>query len=186
MAPVKSFNGKTTAPADEASIHSLKRGTIFLLLEERSTVIYRILRRSLNDNALQGESNEDQRNIQGLIVTRAYPPDLQREHDLGDVPIHWLTTNLRTDMRTIAPTTITKLNQVMTEFLQTPGEGLAVVDCLEYLITQNSFEVVLRLIQTWNDKVVGTKKRLLLSVDPLTLTIQKLHLIKKECLELVS
>lgn len=187
MIPAKSFDGSKGQGQDLAAFPPLKKGTIFLVLEERPMMAYSMLVNYLAKANKEG-MNESATGLhgpaKGLVVTRNFPPDLSKTYGLNEVPIHWLTTNMRPDQRTIAPSAITKLNLTMTEFLQEVSEGLAVVDCLEYLITQNSFEVVLRLIQAWNDKIVGTRKRILLSVDPLTLTIQQLHLIKKECFEL--
>jgi len=189
MIPAKTSDGSRGAAQDLAALPPLRKGTIFLLLEERPSITYTVLNRFLSQANKDGQDDETGSTgrrgpAKGLVVTRQFPPDLAKDHGLRDIPIHWLTTNLRPDQRTIAPSAITRLNLVMTEFVQEDSEGLAVVDCLEYLITQNSFEVVLRLIQAWNDKIVGTRKRILLSVDPLTLTIQQLHLIKKECQEL--
>ena len=133
-----------------------------------------------NDSMLQNGNGT----THALVITRKFPPDLAKDQDLAQVPIYWLTTNLRQDQRTISPSAIPRLNLLITEFIQQNLDSLIVVDCLEYLITQNSFEVVLRLVQAWNDKIVDSKARILLSVDPLTLTIQQLHLVKKECLEL--
>jgi len=189
MIPVKTMNGTREDGPDLTALPPLKRGTIFLFLEERSSIAYSYLRK-LKDRSAENDATDIDQPVRngeftGLVITRQYPPDLTKDQDLGAIPIYWLTTNLRQDQRTISPSAIPRLNLLMNDFIQTPSEGLAIVDCLEYLITQNSFEAVLRLIQAWNDKIVGTKKRLLLSVDPLTLTIQQLHLIKKECQELI-
>ena len=188
MIPVKTMNGARETGPDLSALPPLKRGTIFLVLEERPTIAYLVLRKMMNRSAENDTTDTNQTDrkseINSLIITRQFPPDLAKVQDLGKIPIHWLTTNLRQDQLTISPSAIPRLNLLMTDFIQTPSEGTAIVDCLEYLITQNSFEAVLRLIQAWNDKIVGTNKRLLLTVDPLTLTMQQLHLLKKECLEL--
>jgi len=187
MIPVKTMVGNRGQDQDTAALPPLRKGTIFLLLEERPSVTYSVFNRYLAEASKELEEMTGSNRhgpAKGLIVTRQFPPDLAKDHGLQNIPIHWLTTNMRPDQRTIAPSAITRLNLTMTEFLQEDSEGLAVVDCLEYLITQNSFEVVLRLIQAWNDKIVGSRKRILISVDPLTLTTQQLHLVKKECQEL--
>jgi len=189
MYHVKTFDGSRDAGQETSPVPPLKKGTIFLILEERPSMAYMVLRRSMGPKDHDGPSitEEDSTKnglFKGLIITRQFPPDLAKDQDLSDIPTFWLTTNLRQDQKTISPSAIPRLNLIMGDFLQDASEGLAVVDCLEYLITQNSFEVILRLIQAWNDKIVGTRKRILLSVDPLTLTIQQLHLIKKECLDL--
>jgi len=164
---------------------------MYLLLEERPSTAYSVLRGFLRPKDLEIPSEDGlvqngNTSSHALVITRKFPPDLAKDQDLAQVPIYWLTTNLRQDQHTISPSAIPRLNLLVTEFILQNLDGLIVIDSLEYLITQNSFEVVLRLIQAWNDKIVDTKARILLSVDPLTLTIQQLHLIKKECLELPS
>ena len=189
MTPIKTVDESRSAGPDMAAPPPLRKGQMFLLLEERPSTAYSVLRRFLGptDQEIPSENNLGQ-NGNGsplaLVITRKFPPDLAKDQDLAQVPIYWLTTNLRQDQRTISPSAIPRLNLTVTEFILKNLDSLIVVDCLEYLITQNSFEVILRLIQAWNDKIVDTKARILLSVDPLTLTIQQLHLIKKECLEL--
>ena len=189
MIPIKTVDGSRSTGPDLAAPLPLKKGQMHLLLEERPSTAYSVLRRFLRpkDHEIPFEDDLGQnKNVSShaLVITRKFPPDLAKDQDLAQIPIYWLTTNLRQDQRTISPSAIPRLNLLVTEFILQNLDSLIVIDCLEYLITQNSFEVVLRLIQAWNDKIVDTKARILLSVDPLTLTIQQLHLIKKECLDL--
>ena len=189
MIPIKTVDGSRSAGPDMTAPLPLRKGQIFLLLEERPLTAYSVLRRFLRPKDMEGTTEfevpqRDNPSTHALVITRKFPPDLAKDQDLAQVPIYWLTTNLRNDQHTLSPSAIPRLNLLVTEFIQQNLDSLIVVDCLEYLITQNSFEVVLRLIQAWNDKIVDTKARVLVSVDPLTLTIQQLHLIKKECLEL--
>lgn len=188
MIPIKTVDGSRSAGPDMAAPLPFRKGQIFLILEERPLTSYSILRRFLRPRDQEeatefGAPQKENRSNLALVITRKFPPDLAKDQELAQVLIYWLTTNLRSDQHTLSPTAIPRLNLLITEFIQQNLDSLIVVDCLEYLITQNSFEVVLRLIQAWNDKIVDTKARILLSVDPLTLTIQQLHLIKKECLE---
>ena len=189
MTPIKSVDGSRSAGPDMAALPPLRKGQIFLLLEERPSTAYSVMRSFLRPKDLdipleEGLVRDGKKTSRGLVITRKFPPDLAKDQDLPQIPIYWLTTNLRQDQRTLSPSAIPRLNLLVTEFVQQNLDSIIVVDCIEYLITQNSFEVILRLIQAWNDKIVDTKARIVLSVDPLTLTMQQLHLIKKECLEL--
>lgn len=189
MIPLKSVDESRSAGPDLAAPLALRKGQMYLLLEECPSTAYSVLRNFLRpkDQMIQTEDSTLQngnRSSHALVITRKFPPDLAKDQDLAQTPIYWVTTNLRQDQLTISPSAIPRLNLIITEFISQNHNSLIVLDCMEYLITQNSFEVVLRLIQAWNDKIVDTKARILLSVDPLTLTIQQLHLIKKECLEL--
>jgi hypothetical protein len=185
MCPSSGTEGLSGDDAIDLDRLVLRKGSIFLLLEERPYLAYQILKRFVdNQRSNEGMAQRGEMEPMGLIMTRQFPPDLKRELDMDDVPIFWLTTNITSKENAISPSAITRLNFIMSEFLQGKMDGIALVDCIEYLITQNSFETILRVIQSWNDRIVGTRKRMILSVDPLTLSIQQLHLIKRETLEI--
>ena len=168
---------------------SLRRGTMYLVLEEKPSLAYQVFNHFVRQNGYDGSDGEerkgDPRPCRALVMTRQYPPDLKRSKYIEPADIYWLTTNISKESNVLSPSSITRLNYIMSEFLQGAGSGMAVIDCIEYVITQNSFETLLRMLQSWNDKIVGSRNNLLLSLDPFTLTIQQLHLIKRETLELV-
>jgi len=127
-----------------------------------------------------GAVGSTDRRPEGLLITRNYPLEIRSEYSLARVPMIWLTTNMSTKEKAINPSSITRLNMAVIEFIESTKRGLILLDCLEYLVTQNNFDTVLRLLQSWNDRLVGTKISILISLDPLTLTLQQLHLLKKE------
>jgi len=183
MTPVKSQEGPHDGSRADLDKIEIKKGTIHLILEERPSLAYHVFRKVLDPDGQRG--SEDKKDaIAGIVMTRQFPPDLKSEMGLEDIHVFWLTTNISTGEKTISPSAITRMNFIMCEFLQSKGEGVAILDCIEYLITQNSFDTVLRMLQAWNDRIVGTKKRIMLSIDPLTLSIQQLHLIKRETMEI--
>jgi len=182
MTPVESHEDLHDDPKVYLTDLDIRKGMIHLILEERPSLAYQVFRKLHGKDGNPG-SDDKKEATAGVIMTRQYPPDLKREIGLEDIHVFWLTTNISTKERTISPSAITRMNFIMSEFIQSEGEGVALVDCIEYLVTQNSFDTLLRMLQAWNDRIVGTKKRILLSVDPLTLSIQQLHLIKRETME---
>ena len=183
MTPARSQEGSLGSSKAELDKLDIRKGMIHLILEERPNLAYQVFRKVLGPDDHRG-SGDDKGTSTGLVMTRQYPPDLKSEMGLEDIHVFWLTTNISTGENTISPSAITRMNFIMSEFLQSKGGGVAILDCIEYLITQNSFDTVLRMLQAWNDRIVGTKKRIILSIDPLTLSIQQLHLIKRETMEI--
>ena len=184
MTPAKTQEGYNDGSKAELDKLQIRKGALHLILEERPNMAYQVFRRLLS--TVDDRSSDDTKDqTKGLVLTRQFPPDLKSEIGLEDIHVFWLTTNISTGEKTISPSAITRMNFIMSEFIQAPGGGVAILDCVEYLITQNSYDTVLRMLQAWNDRIVGTKKAILLTIDPLTLSIQQLHLIKRETLDLL-
>jgi hypothetical protein len=182
---------------------NISKGRIFLVLEERTDFAMDIFKDLLmkrcedcpcNDNCenceyfgkscvVAGEPC-DKKMWRGMMLTRSHPAEVRRWHPLGEHPIYWLTTNVTSREMTLSPTTITKLHFAIENFFNEKSPGVILMDCLEYMITQNNYESILRLIQAWNDKIVDTKTLMLVSLDPLTLSLQQLHLLKREMFEI--
>jgi len=184
----------------------LRSGGVYLVLEERTDLALRMFEDTVNKDHSMGadagigvEGSEGvggmsggfavngggaigglEKRLEGLLITRNYPLEIRSEYSLARVPMIWLTTNMNTKEKAINPSSITRLNMAVIEFMESAKRGLILMDCLEYLVTQNNFDTVLRLLQSWNDRLVGTKISILISLDPLTLTLQQLHLLKKE------
>jgi hypothetical protein len=184
MTPTQSQKGYNEGSKLNLDKLEIRKGAVHLILEERPTMAYQVFRKVLAPVDDRG-SEDSKGQFNGLVMTRQFPPDIKEEMGLEDTHVFWLTTNISTGEKTISPSAITRMNYLMSEFIQSPGQGIAILDCVEYLITQNSFDTVLRMLQAWNDRIVGTKKIILLTIDPLTLSIQQLHLIKRETMDLL-
>jgi archaellum biogenesis ATPase FlaH len=68
-------------------------------------------------------------------------------------------------------------------FIQTSVDTVVLLDGIEYLIMQNSFEHALELIQGLNDVVVQSNSRLIITLDPLTISERQWHLLRTELME---
>ena len=151
-------------------------GLIYAVQEEKPRICYDLLR-----SLLDGTSPNVAPGVyRGLVVTRSFPPICREIRGLGSLPVYWLTSNVQSTEPVIAPSAITRLNLVVTDFLRNEIHGVILLDGLEYLITQNSFEIILRLIQSWNDRIMTSKSLLVYSIDPLAVSKQELHLLLRE------
>ena len=115
----------------------------------------------------------------GFIVTRSFPQRIRDRYALLKTPMMWLTRE-KTGTGIISPVDLAELSHIIREFISSAKDSVVLVDGLEYLIMHNSFEEALELIQGLNDVVVQSGSRLIVTVDPLALTDQQLHLLLTE------
>jgi hypothetical protein len=57
---------------------------------------------------------------------------------------------------------------------------VVILSGVEYLISQNGFQKVLKLLQHLNDKVAVTDSTLLVPISPLTVSEPELKMLEKE------
>ena len=81
---------------------------------------------------------------------------------------------------TIRPKDLEKLSISLEQFLSQAGGGIVLLDGLEYLITNNNFITVLRLIQSLRDQVAINQSILLMAVNKSTLESHQLNLLERE------
>jgi archaellum biogenesis ATPase FlaH len=113
----------------------------------------------------------------GFCITRNYPAKIKARFRLGDIPLFWLS-NVGKD-NTIRPKDLEKLNLQLEQFLSN-NDVIILLDGLEYLITNNSFATVMRLLQSLKDQVAIHQSILVIAVNPSTLESHQLNLLEKE------
>jgi PAS domain S-box-containing protein len=109
----------------------------------------------------------------GTLITRKHPEEL--DHRFENVHFLRLTKEL-SDIKLIERKveTFLTLNRVI------------LVECLDYIISNNSYDNVLNSIQTIRDLIFSRKSIMLLSIDPRTLSEREISLIEKETRPLLS
>ncbi|MFQ5911046.1 MAG: DUF835 domain-containing protein, partial [Thermoplasmata archaeon] len=151
--------------AEEPELPDLKEAFTYLVKEERSEYTYKLLLNSI------------QTGKPGYCVTRLYPDKVREIHSLHDVPILWLSNVGKEN--SVRPKDLEKLSLSLEQFI-TKKAGVVLLDGIEYLITNNNFITVLRLIQSLRDQIAIHKSILLLSVNPSTLDEHQLNLLERE------
>lgn len=116
---------------------------------------------------------------QGLYVTRRYPKDVKDTYNLKVTPVIWLTHE-KTEEGHINPTDIVELSHTIKEFIKKTADGVVLIDGLEYLITQNDYKDILKFIQSLCDSIAVSNSRLIIPIDPASLTEQQFHLLKRD------
>jgi len=113
----------------------------------------------------------------GMVITRLFPQKVRERFGLSDLPILWLSNVGKED--TIRPKDLEKLSLAAEQFLSRE-KGVVLLDAIEYLVTNNNFLTVLRLVQSIRDQVAVNNGVLLLSVNPSTLDAHQMTLLERE------
>ena len=148
------------------AVRELERSFSYLVEGDKPETAYDLFTSTLN------------KGIKGYCITRNYPDKIRSKFDLKDVPIVWLSDVGRDNA--IRPKDLEKLSLALEQFLSQADGGIVLLDGLEYLITNNNFNTVLRLIQSLRDQVAINKSILLMAVDRETLESHQLNLLEKE------
>jgi len=114
-----------------------------------------------------------------LCVTREYPEKVKDRWDLKGVPFLWLSMDQEKPYAR-DPTNLALLYSDIKTFIIENKSCMVLLSGLEYLISQNDFPKVLKLLQHINDKIAVSDSVMLVPVSPLTLPESQLKLLEKE------
>lgn len=124
-------------------------------------------------------------NIQGLCVTRHHPQKIRDQYHLEKTPIIWLMGGeCIIGENCIKPDNLSGLGSTISKFLAEAKDGVVLLDGIEYLLSRNGFESVLKFIQYMNDKVMQSNSRIILCLDSLSLENKQFHQLASEMLEI--
>src|SRR2546429_7352505 len=116
--------------------------------------------------------------IPGLCITRQYPERARRERGLAEVRIIWLSHTPGEDFHN--PTAIGTLAKVIQKLSEdNNGEGVVLLDGLEYLIINNGFLQTLMFVEHVNEFVMQRRAIIILPVSPDTLEEKELALLER-------
>ncbi|MFH0860460.1 MAG: DUF835 domain-containing protein [Candidatus Altiarchaeota archaeon] len=149
------------------SICELSPGMSYLIKEPKSERSFDVFTNCLSHG------------VPGLVFTRTHPKRVRETYGLKDTPVLWLT-NLTSEERSISPYSFSELSILVSKFLKEVDKCVILLDGLEYLITHNSYNQTLKLIQNLRDKVSATNSHLVISVDDRTLSDQQIKLLEQE------
>ena len=115
--------------------------------------------------------------IQGLCVTRQHPDIIREEWGLEKTPILWLSNQLGKVY--VNPTNISILSDTIIRFVEKSGDSVIILDGIEFLMVNNDFNKVLRMVHHISEAVMEYKSRLIISVDPRALETRELALLER-------
>jgi two-component system cell cycle response regulator len=125
-------------------------------------------------------NNEIQNGRKALCITRQNPKRLRDKYNWTDIPIIWLTNNNLENEHCIDPTNLSRLSIEIINFIKDSKNGIILLEGLEYLISQNSYQIILRFIQLINDKIMLSNCIIVTTIDPLILNERELHLLERD------
>ncbi len=150
---------------NSAKVYELRRGFSYLVKETKPNKSFEIF------------VDQVTHNIQGLCVTRQHPTIIRKEWGLEKTPIIWLSNQLGKVY--VNPSNIGILSDTIIRFVEKSGDGVILIDGIEFLIVNNDFDKVLRMVHHVTEAVMENRCRLIVSVDPRTLETRELALLER-------
>ncbi|MBP1908866.1 DUF835 domain-containing protein [Methanolobus bombayensis] len=115
----------------------------------------------------------------GLCITRMNPDKIRNIYGIAKTPIVWLTKNKTTDQQSIDSTELFRIHPTIADFVNKVEDGVVLMDGLEYLILDNDFLSVVKLLEQTNGTIMASNSRMLLQLDPDVLEKKEFHLLKR-------
>jgi chromosomal replication initiator protein DnaA len=162
---------KPLAPVQETRKEIMKEvkavpGHCYLVEEERPTYSNVLLSRKMDEG------------FRGLVITRMNPRRIRDEFKV-EPEILWLTDKESSQEKTVAPS-LERIVHVIQEFMAVEEPGMIVLDGIQYLVSNTSFESALRLVRSLVDEVSESNDILAISLSPDTLKPQELSILERE------
>ncbi len=151
----------------EVAERDLRPGAAYLVKEERPSTCFRLFTKA----ASAGDG--------GLLISRSNPKRVREKFDLGPATILWLTDRESSTEDTIPPV-LERIIYEIEEFMKKGSRGAVLIDGIEYLVSNNSFDAVLKFLRRLVDQVSETRYVLLLSLSPATLKEQEVKILERE------
>lgn len=145
----------------------LVTGRSYMIEEDRPQNCFRLFVESIEEGR------------KGFLITRSNPRRMRERYALGDSKIIWLTDRESGTEETIPPT-LERIIYLIEGFAEDVGKGTFLIDGLEYLISNNNFDAVLRFLRRLIDEISESDSIFLLSVSPKTLQERQLKILEKE------
>ncbi|TLZ62291.1 MAG: DUF835 domain-containing protein [Methanobacteriota archaeon] len=133
-----------------------------------------------NDLALEWFHSIAKRHVPGLAMSTTFPDKLRKQYGFEGVDLYWLT-DTETSPKAIDPKRIDfEMMRALSNFIKKTKGGAVLLDGLEYLIVENSFERVLKLIKKVNDLASVHEVTFIVPVTAGSLGSDELTLLRKE------
>jgi hypothetical protein len=145
----------------------ISTSTIVLIEEKKAEVAYSLFLEELNGG------------FHGLLVSRTHPDTLRERYGLVKTPIIWLAQ--KAGLNHVEPSNLSILQHTIVEFTKSVDRVVIMIDGLEYLISNNPVEKVLKFLYALRDEAVDNDIKILVPVDPAALDTRDLALFEREC-----
>jgi hypothetical protein len=145
---------------------SLKSGSFFLIEERSPEFTYEMF----GAHVANGKH--------GFVITRDLPSEVRRKHDLPACQTLWVTNLVGPN--NISPTSIGLLLSRIIAFFERNHPAVVVLDGVEHLISQNSFDRIMQLIHQVRDMVLVSGGTIIMPLDTRILEEKQLALLERD------
>jgi hypothetical protein len=144
-------------------------GFSYLIEENRANLCFEIFSKIVEKNTNQG-----------LCICRINPMIIRKKYNYPeDSNMLWLTDRESSKEATISPS-LESMIYVVEEFIDKNEQAVILLDGIEYLISNNGFNPVLRFIRRLIDKISETNTILLIGVGSKSINEQEIKLLERE------
>ncbi|MFH1579692.1 MAG: DUF835 domain-containing protein [Thermoplasmatota archaeon] len=163
--PVRNSSGYPVILAMPGEQFPIEKGFIYLVKEKRPGIAFAMFNEATTHGA------------KGMLVVREHPNRLKQLHEFDAAKILWLTR--RVGVNHIDPTELSLLSLEITRFVEGVSKSVVLLEGLEYIITQNDFETVLRFVNHLHDFVLAHDSAVIIVLDPRVLNVRELALLER-------
>ena len=157
-------NGEEEAPFPIK--HQIPQGRSFIVYEDKYEKSFEIFKDLITHN------------ISGLAITRTPPESLKKNYDIEKTPFIWLSKI--EGPNTISPIYLNSIMNLITDFINKGKDSVVIIEGLEYLVSQNNFDIVLKFIQALRDLVIVENSRLIIPLNKAAVTPKEIAQLEKE------
>src|SRR2546426_2530252 len=159
---------QTRCEACGALLQEIQRGYNYLVLAPE------------NDLDLEWFHSIVKKNVPGLAMSTTFQEKLRKEFGFEGVDLYWLT-DTDSGPKSIDPKRLDfEMMRALSNFIKRTKGGAVLVDGLEYLVVENSFDRVLKFIKKVNDLASVHEVTLIIPVTAGSLGTDELTLLRKE------
>ena len=115
----------------------------------------------------------------GLVITRTNPKRVRETYGLPAERILWLTDREGSAEDRIAPA-LERIVYEIEDFMSKQPRGAVLIDGIEYLVSNNSFDAVLKFVRRLLDAISESQYTLIISLGSGTIKEQELKVLERE------
>ncbi|MBI0584609.1 MAG: DUF835 domain-containing protein [Methanomassiliicoccus sp.] len=154
-------------PSTEKEEVRVVDGRSYLVEEPRPEHAYRLLASHIDQGA------------RALVFSRSNPASVRERLQGRKAEIIWLTEHETKGVRTLPPT-LEKIVMLSEDHIRKEGASIVMLDDLHYLISNATFDGVIRFVRSLVDQVSERRAVFMVSVSPDSLKVQERSVLERE------
>lgn len=117
----------------------------------------------------------------GLVLSKTHPEKIPPRYDV-DCPIIWIVSKPPPGSKaiTVDPIRLGRIYSLVADFVKNNPGAAVLLEGLDYLIEENDFSSVMKVLQMINESIAISKSIFLLPVDPDSMDKQEFTFLERE------